>query len=484
MVKERDEALKEVKEERKAFREFQAYVRNMGGGSGAGGAGVTREGGAGSIVANLLAMSGTVVEGAVGGVDDTTENDDIEPTTHTRGRNGRCGGGGGGAGGGGDDGDDDDLGGGGRGDGNGGGFGRNGGGGAGGDGGGDDGGRGDGGRGRGVRQPRRNQGQPHAGGRPRNTLASLAQSSKVIKIKLSDGLDIVSYVDAQSKLQNSIEEFYSEEDDEFQIKVALLALGENLRTDADFIFSGFRELGHYSLEDFFTALFKLSFPAPLSTLDLGFRKLTQNYPTKSSIVEYSRKFKTFVRMLGLNLETQINRFLDGLADGEVRMTLRKNNLEEMDFRGVVTLAMNIQNNLSLEKTSRAMWGGYREEGEGVGVFMGEDRSWAGEDGVNLVMGIPLKRYLDEATRWGLDKKCFNCFNEHSAQECKRVCRFCSKQVQQAKHYSLLCPKRPRDFRKYMVARGEAQKRVEEKRAQVKLVEDSFITYEFGEEEFD
>ena len=146
--------------------------------------------------------------------------------------------------------------------------------------------------------------------------------------------------------------------------------------------------------------------------------------------------------------------------------------------------MNIQNNLSLEKTSRAMWGGYRGESEGVGVFMGEDRSWAGEDGVNLVMGIPLKRYLDEAARWGLDKKCFNCFNEHSAQECKRVCRFCSKQVQQAKHYSLLCPKRPRDFRKYMVARGEAQKRVEEKRAQVKMVEDSFITYEFEEDEFD
>ena len=131
-----------------------------------------------------------------------------------------------------------------------------------------------------------------------------------------------------------------------------------------------------------------------------------------------------------------------------------------------------------------MWGGEEGEGRGVGVYVGGEKQWAGEDGVNLVMGIPLKRYLDEAGKWNLEKKCFNCFNEHSAQECKRTCRFCSKPSSQARHYSLLCPKRPKDFRKYISARGEAQRRIEEKRTQVKMVEDSFVSYEFEEDEFD
>ena len=61
-----------------------------------------------------------------------------------------------------------------------------------------------------------------------------------------------------------------------QIKIALLALGDKLRREADFIFSGFRELRHFNLEDFFTALFKLTFPEPLSTLKIGYRCLSQS----------------------------------------------------------------------------------------------------------------------------------------------------------------------------------------------------------------
>ena len=286
-------------------------------------------------------------------------------------------------------------------------------------------------------------------------------------------------------LARVVEEFYGDENPELQIKIALLALGDNLRTDADFIFSGFRDLRHFNLDDFFTALFKLSFPAPLSTLDLGYRKLTQNFPDKSSIVEYSRKFRTFVKMLGLNLETQINKFLDGLADLEVRLTLRKNNLEDMDFRGVVTLAVNVKNNLSLEKTSRALWGKEgSNSGEETRVYRGREDYGDEEDDILLIMGTPLKKYMSEAEKWGLGRACFNCFNEHSAQQCTKECKFCQRGVRQARHYSILCPKRPRDMKKFFAERVEAKKKYEERKIQVKLAEESVLFCDFTDDDFE
>ena len=92
--------------------------------------------------------------------------------------------------------------------------------------------------------------------------------------------------------------------------------------------------------------------------------------------------------------------------------------------------------------------------------------------------------MTEAEKWGLGRACFNCFNEHSAQQCKKECKFCQRGVRQARHYSILCPKRPRDMKKFFAEREEARKKYEERKIQVKLAEESSSFCDFTDDDFE
>ena len=153
-------------------------------------------------------------------------------------------------------------------------------------------------------------------------------------------------------------------------------------------------------------------------------------------------------------------------------------MEDMAFQDLVTLAVNINNNLTLEKaTQRTLV--VDEVDEGVAYWGGADVERA-----CLIMGIPLKKYLDEAEKQGCRGKCFNCFGVHKSALCKRRdCKFCEKQLSVAGHYSLLCPKAPKNLAKFLEARrGEEQRRQEQKNSAVRIAED-FENFIFEDEDF-
>ena len=153
-------------------------------------------------------------------------------------------------------------------------------------------------------------------------------------------------------------------------------------------------------------------------------------------------------------------------------------MEDMEFSDLVTLAVNINNNLALEKSApRAL------------VMEDESTFWGGADydgeAAYLIMGLPLGKYLDEANKQGCKGKCFNCFGMHRSNLCKRKdCKFCEKPTSVAQHYSLLCPKAPKSLAKFLEARnGVEQQRNEQKKNFVRIAED-YDRFVFGDEDFD
>ena len=93
---------------------------------------------------------------------------------------------------------------------------------------------------------------------------------------------------------------------------------------------------------------------------MGFAKLTQSYPQKGTVTDYSRRFRTFCKLLGFDLKPQVPKFIDGLTSQAVKSALRRHNLEEFSFRKIVELAAAIHNNIALKKSSDSvMVGGKR-----------------------------------------------------------------------------------------------------------------------------
>ena len=116
----------------------------------------------------------------------------------------------------------------------------------------------------------------------------LVESSKVIKTKLQSTPDIVLFLDNQSKLMRAIEDIYGDETERTKIQVALNQMDDKLRSDGDVVYDRCKEGGFFDLETFMRGLMKMNFPAPRSSLDMGFKSLRQNYPERSTIVEYGR----------------------------------------------------------------------------------------------------------------------------------------------------------------------------------------------------
>ena len=319
----------------------------------------------------------------------------------------------------------------------------------------------------------------------------LASSSKVIKSKLVRTSDIVLFTDALERLENSILDTYPEETEKVKILIALNQMDEQIRSEGDSVFELCKESGFYCLNSFLREVFTYSFPSPQSSLNTAFESLSQNFPTKSSITDYARRFRSIIHKLKYNIEGFKGKFVDGLANSEVRQAIRRSNWEGLEFQNMVSLATSIEANIQKDKISaRAYFAGYGvgdAEGEqgwgssGSGGMGPGEEDWGDDEGAMLVMGVPIKRYFNESTKHNMGSRCFNCFSKaHRVGLCpKKLCKFCEKTVSMVKHYSILCPKAPKSFTKFLDVREEAKRQADKAR----YAED-YADYEFGDSDLD
>ena len=310
-------------------------------------------------------------------------------------------------------------------------------------------------------------------------MKTLMSSTKLIKGVLKSGKGIVEFMCEADKLRENIEEFFGRETEDTKIKIALLHMDDDVRTDADQVYRDLRVMGIYDLNGFMSGLFSLNYPSPWSSLDLAFRGLRQG---DLSIIDYARRFKLFVGKLELNLKGQVNKFMLGLKDPGLRSNLYKQNLEVLDFDGIVRWAVTLSNNLKLERGSGA--------GLAVSACKEFDLSEVSlavgdveEDSAYKIMGIPLNVYLKAAEAKGVSQKCFNCFGTgHGSVECGlKICKFCEKNPKSVKHYSLMCPKAPRNLQKFLEEREKYKQKREAEKSKV-CISDDFTDYTFESDE--
>ena len=310
--------------------------------------------------------------------------------------------------------------------------------------------------------------------------STLAQATKIIKVRVSETTDIVRFMTETTKLKGQIDTHYSDVTEELKIKIAMQLLSDKLNVDAELIFNRQTNMGMYDLNIFFESLRKQNFPASITSLDLGYRRLSQSHPERTTIVDYSRTFKQFIQMLKLDIQSQIPKFVEGLISSEVKSALRRHNLESFSFDYLVTMAVSIENNLTLEKTTTRTLVGQEEGWEEIyGGGLGADEAF-------LVMGVPIKKYFNKADEGQCSNRCFNCLNfGHKSVYCEnKKCKFCEVETAKCKHYSILCPKGPRDFKKYMEKRREFEEKFKNRKQTMAKLVGEVEDWQFEDSEFE
>ena len=279
-------------------------------------------------------------------------------------------------------------------------------------------------------------------------LKLIADSKRVISVTIDETSDVVNFVLSLNSLQSSIRDFFGSEDDHTKILCANAHFLGNIKITGDQILEIMGDNGEYDFEVFFEKVFKMSFPSPDTALDCGFRKISQNYPTPTTIVGYARRFRVFVDKLGLKLRSQYLKFIEGLSNSEVRASILRYPYHTLAFNDLVEYAVGLENSLSAVKT------------QSVQVKVCHEQ-YADEEDVECVlkiMGKSLKDYQSALSSKGLGrgKRCYNCFSgDHFAKACRStVCRFCRVPTDKAGHLSIFCPKCPKDLRRYMEERKQ------------------------------
>ena len=350
------------------------------------------------------------------------------------------------------------------------------------------------------------QGKSRRGGRrdpQKDRLMKISSASKVLKIKLNSDLAIIDFLDCSARLEDQLNDLYGTDDEKLKIQLALNQCDDKVRQDAESVYEKCRTLGHFNLSEFFKDLFKLMYPAPFSSMDITFRTLSQNSPTKSTIVEYGRKFRTICKLLRYDVQAHISKFVEGLATEALKAALRRTSTEGMNFMELVSLAVSIENNLTFEKPSASKMFVGQDSLASSRIFVGQESStgseilglgpqsyveWDGEEypvekeSVLAIFGIPISKYFKEAEKKSVTGKCFNCMDtRHNAGKCTvKYCKFCKKEVKLAKHYSLLCPLAPKHFGGLLKARQAAVQNYKAK-DKVKFASE-FSGYEFSSDE--
>ena len=249
------------------------------------------------------------------------------------------------------------------------------------------------------------------------TLRELAQSKKVINVCLSSLHDIVSYLEEEKILKNSIFRFYEDFTPKDQVKIALLHLGKQVEKYA-FEISFQKE--YQNLDAFFDLLFKTIFPASISTLSLDYRNMVQGDLT---IVQYARRLSVLSEKIGLDLEMEKLKFISGIKEEEIRETLLRADLTIYKFWGLVKYASSLVETLKLSTKFQK----------------GSETKTENKTQAFLVS----TKYFKMAKKRGLSKgQCYNCMKGfHCAISCpQQFCSYCRGETSKVKHFSLGCPR--------------------------------------------
>ena len=268
----------------------------------------------------------------------------------------------------------------------------------------------------------------------------VGEIGKLISVKLSSEQDIVSFITTIDLLTRRINELLADETDYAKVLCAKYRLTGELAESGEEIANMMVASGDYSLEGFFDAVFVLRFPQPEQSLDLGFRTLTQSHPNKLSIVDYSSRFRVFVKRLGLRLESNLLKWIEGLSNAEVRNSLYRYPYQKLGFGELIEVAVGMENSLVVAKKSA---------GRALAALDDEDE---GDEWCCKIMGLPFMDYVKKLTQRNVSERvCFNCFStSHRSGDCfRKNCRFCGKAIDQVGHLSLMCGRCPSDLSSYV-----------------------------------
>ena len=254
------------------------------------------------------------------------------------------------------------------------------------------------------------------------TLRELAQSKKVINVCLSSLHDIVSYLEEEKILNNSIFRFYEDFTPKDQVRIALLHLGKEVEKYA-YEISFQKE--YQNLDAFFDLLFKTIFLAKYSTLNLEYRNLVQGERT---ILDFAKRLSVLSEKIGLDLEMEKLKFISGITEEDVRETLLRADLTIYGFWGLVKYASSLVETLQLSTK-------FKERKE-------EARMETKTKNKTQAL-IVSTNYFRIAQKRGLSKgQCYNCMKGfHHAISCpQQFCSYCRGKTGNVKHFSLGCPK--------------------------------------------
>ena len=253
------------------------------------------------------------------------------------------------------------------------------------------------------------------------TLKELIQSRKVINVCLESSDDIISYLEEEKSLKNSIIDLYEDFSPKDKIKIAFLHMSKEVEKYA----RGESLESCHDLHELFDLLFKTIYPASNSTLSLEYRNLVQGERT---ILEFAKRLGVLCEKIGLDLEMEKLKFISGITEEEVRETLLRADLTIYGFWGLVKYASSLVETLQLSTK-------FKERKEEAGM----ETKTKNKTQAFLVS----TNYFRIAQKRGLSKgQCYNCMKGfHHAISCpQQFCSYCRGKTGNVKHFSLGCPK--------------------------------------------
>ena len=253
------------------------------------------------------------------------------------------------------------------------------------------------------------------------TLKELIQSRKVINVCLESSDDIVSYLEEEKSLKNSIIDLYEDFSPQDKIKIAFLHMSKEVEKYA----RGESLESCHDLHELFDLLFKTIYPASNSTLSLEYRNLVQGERT---ILEFAKRLSVLCEKIGLDLEMEKLKFISGITEEEVRETLLRADLTIYGFWGLVKYASSLVETLQLSTK-------FKERKEEARM-----ETKAKNKAQALIVST---NYFRIAQKRGLSKgQCYNCMKGfHHAISCpQQFCSYCRGKTGNVKHFSLGCPK--------------------------------------------
>ena len=253
------------------------------------------------------------------------------------------------------------------------------------------------------------------------TLKELIQSRKVINVCLESSDDIISYLEEEKSLKNSIIDLYEDFSPKDKIKIAFLHMSKEVEKYA----RGESLESCHDLQELFDLLFKTIYPASNSTLSLEYRNLVQGERT---ILEFAKRLGVLCEKIGLDLEMEKLKFISGITEEEVRETLLRADLTIYGFWGLVKYASSLVETLQLSTK-------FKERKE-------EARMETKTKNKTQAL-IVSTNYFRIAQKRGLSKgQCYNCMKGfHHAISCpQQFCSYCRGKTGNVKHFSLGCPK--------------------------------------------